>query len=270
SVGRCVVAMLREALRRVGYQSYVYKLSYFAQVEAGGDAPSEPKVDQRAVVPSENGLSHTPVIAPKPPSTGGYQPQPTGSLKPSVKTEDIIQTVLTEMEAHSVEDLKQQKGFVREQRRQYKELKELVRRHHRRTAELIKEQAGRVAELQAQHQRRRAALVKGRKRDGKKSRSEASLSSLDQELGVLEAESSQRLADLREQQQQQLLALRQEQYYSEKYQKREHIKQPPVEGGLGAMTGVWLSPFSEGTTARWSTLVIIVVIIIVTFCLHFT
>ncbi|KAG7253081.1 hypothetical protein CRUP_021192 [Coryphaenoides rupestris] len=134
-------------------------------LEEGGEEELD---KERAVVPSENGLSHTPVIAPKPPSTGGYQPQPTGSLKPSVKTEDIIQTVLTEMEAHSVEDLKQQKGFVREQRRQYKELKELVRRHHRRTAELIKEQAGRVAELQAQHQRRRAALVKGRKRDGKK------------------------------------------------------------------------------------------------------
>ena len=49
------------------------------QADAGGDAPSEPKVDQRAAVPSENGLSHTPVSAPKPPSVGGHQPQPTGT-----------------------------------------------------------------------------------------------------------------------------------------------------------------------------------------------
>lgn len=57
------------------------------------------------------------------------------------------------------------------------------------------------------------------------SRSEQSLSTLDQELCELDQECNQRLAELKEQQQQQLLTLRQEQYYSEKYQKREHIKQ---------------------------------------------
>lgn len=57
------------------------------------------------------------------------------------------------------------------------------------------------------------------------SRSEQSLSTLDQELCELDQDCSQRLAELKEQQQQQLLTLRQEQYYSEKYQKREHIKQ---------------------------------------------
>uniref|UniRef100_UPI003AAF53CE 1-phosphatidylinositol 4,5-bisphosphate phosphodiesterase beta-1 n=1 Tax=Centroberyx gerrardi TaxID=166262 RepID=UPI003AAF53CE len=195
------------------------------EVEAGGDAPTEPKVDQRVALPAENGLSHTPIIAPKPPSLGGHQPQPTGSVKPSVKTEDIIQSVLTELEAQTVEELKQQKGFVREQRKQYKEMKELVRKHHRKTSELIKEHTARVSELQSQHQRRRSALQKSHKRDGKKSRSEHSLSALDQELSELDQECSQRLSELKEQQQQQLLTLRQEQYYSEKYQKREHIKQ---------------------------------------------
>lgn len=58
-----------------------------------------------------------------------------------------------------------------------------------------------------------------------RSRSEQSLWTLDQELCELDQECSQRLAELKEQQQQQLLTLRQEQYYSEKYQKREHIKQ---------------------------------------------
>uniref|UniRef100_A0A671TXP6 1-phosphatidylinositol 4,5-bisphosphate phosphodiesterase n=1 Tax=Sparus aurata TaxID=8175 RepID=A0A671TXP6_SPAAU len=195
------------------------------EVEAGSDAPSESKVDQRVTLPAENGLSHTPIIAPKPPSLVGHQPQSAGSLKPSVKTEDIIQSVLTELEAQTLEELKQQKGFVREQRKQYKEMKELVRKHHRKTSELIKEHTARVSELQSQHQRRRSALQKSHKRDGKKSRSEHSLSALDQELCELDQESSQRLAELKEQQQQQLLTLRQEQYYSEKYQKREHIKQ---------------------------------------------
>ncbi|XP_042371126.1 1-phosphatidylinositol 4,5-bisphosphate phosphodiesterase beta-1-like, partial [Plectropomus leopardus] len=137
-------------------------------VEAGSDAPSESKVDQRATLPAENGLSHTPIIAPKPPSLVGHQPQSAGSLKPSVKTEDIIQSVLTEFEAQTLEELKQQKGFVREQRKQYKEMKELVRKHHRKTSELIKEHTARVSELQSQHQRRRSALQKSHKRDGKK------------------------------------------------------------------------------------------------------
>lgn len=194
-------------------------------VEAGSDAPSESKVDPRVTLPAENGLSHTPVIVPKPPSVGSHQPQSAGSLKPSVKTEDIIHSVLTEFEAQTLEELKQQKGFVREQRKQYKEMKELVRKHHRKTSELIKEHTARVSELQNQHQRRRAALLKSHKRDGKKSRSEHSLSTLDQELMDLDLECNQKLSELREQQQQQLLTLRQEQYYSEKYQKREHIKQ---------------------------------------------
>uniref|UniRef100_H2T5M1 Phosphoinositide phospholipase C n=1 Tax=Takifugu rubripes TaxID=31033 RepID=H2T5M1_TAKRU len=198
-------------------------------LEEGGEDEGDKEVKAaggtKAMLPAENGLSHTPIIAPKPPSLGGHQPQSAGSLKPTVKTEDIIQSVLTELEAQTLEELKQQKGFVREQRKQYKEMKELVRKHHRKTSELIKEHNARMSDLQSQHQRRRAALHKSHKRDGKKSRSEQSLSTLDQELCELDQECSQRLAELKEQQQQQLLTLRQEQYYSEKYQKREHIKQ---------------------------------------------
>ncbi|XP_041716176.1 1-phosphatidylinositol 4,5-bisphosphate phosphodiesterase beta-1-like isoform X3 [Coregonus clupeaformis] len=192
------------------------------EVEAAGDDPMEP--DPRVTLPAENGVSHAPIISSKPPSLVSHQPQPTGSVKTAVKTEDIIQSVLTEMVAQTVEELKQQKGFVREQRKQYKEMKELVRKHHRKTSELIKEHTARAAELQNQHQRRHSALQKSHKRDGKKSRLEQSLSTLEQELCVLDQESSQRLSELKEKQQQQLLTLRQEQYYSQKYQKKEHIK----------------------------------------------
>lgn len=92
---------------RVGYQSYVYKLSVTdrvlaevsapsvgersnqqcdcdvlnIKVEAGSDAPSEAKVDQRAALPAENGLSHTPIIAPKPPSLLAHQPQSAGTQR---------------------------------------------------------------------------------------------------------------------------------------------------------------------------------------------
>lgn len=84
---------------RVGYHSYVYKLSVSdqvqpealvssvteisdcvlnIQVEAGSETLSEAKVDQRATLPAENGLSHTPIIAPKPPSLLAHQPQCAG------------------------------------------------------------------------------------------------------------------------------------------------------------------------------------------------
>lgn len=49
-------------------------------------------------------------------------------------------------------------------------------------------------------------------------------SAIEQDLAALDAEMNQKLIDLKDKQQQQLLNLRQEQYYSEKYQKREHIK----------------------------------------------
>lgn len=103
---------------RVGYQSYLYRVScrtqvqqqsnteYWlricvrlstfdcmimlwllinspscdTQVEAGSDAPSESKVDPRVTLPAENGLSHTPVIVPKPPSVGSHQPQSAGTV----------------------------------------------------------------------------------------------------------------------------------------------------------------------------------------------
>uniref|UniRef100_A0A665V621 1-phosphatidylinositol 4,5-bisphosphate phosphodiesterase n=1 Tax=Echeneis naucrates TaxID=173247 RepID=A0A665V621_ECHNA len=193
--------------------------------EAGSDGPSESKVDQRVTLPAENGLSHTPIITPKPPSLVGQTHCFHFTICLFLPWLWLFICFSSELEAQSLEELKQQKGFVREQRKQYKEMKELVRKHHRKTSELIKEHTARVSELQSQHQRRRSALQKSHKRDGKKSRSEPSLSTLDQELCELDQECNQRLAELKEQQQQQLLMLRQEQYYSEKYQKREHIKQ---------------------------------------------
>lgn len=54
-------------------------LSCDGQVETGSDAPSECKLDQRVMLPAENGLSHTPIIATKPPSLAG-QNQSAGTI----------------------------------------------------------------------------------------------------------------------------------------------------------------------------------------------
>ncbi|KAF7704560.1 1-phosphatidylinositol 4,5-bisphosphate phosphodiesterase beta-1 [Silurus meridionalis] len=193
-------------------------------VEQASEAKSEPKP-----APVENGLSHALSATPKPASQLNTQPQSTGTAKSAAKAEDLIHSVLTEMEAHTLEELKQQKVFVREQRRHYKEMKELVKKHHKKTTELIKEHTAKYNEFQHDYLRRRAVLQKSAKRDGKKrclsSSPEHGASFFEQELATLDQESGQKLSELKQQQQQQLLNLRQEQYYSEKYLKKEHIKQ---------------------------------------------
>ncbi|KAL6037413.1 hypothetical protein STEG23_016246, partial [Scotinomys teguina] len=152
----------------------------------------------------------------------------TCSVKAPAKTEDLVQSVLTEVEAQTIEDLKQQKAFVKLQKKHYKEMKDLVKRHHKKTTELIKEHTAKYNEIQNDYLRRRAALEKSAKKDSKKKSEPSSpdhgSSAIEQDLAALDAEMTQKLIDLKDKQQQQLLNLRQEQYYSEKYQKREHIK----------------------------------------------
>uniref|UniRef100_A0A672RRF0 phosphoinositide phospholipase C n=1 Tax=Sinocyclocheilus grahami TaxID=75366 RepID=A0A672RRF0_SINGR len=122
---------------------------------------------------------------------------------------------VTEVDAQTVDELKQMKGYLREQKRQYKELKELMRKHNKKTNELINEHASRQKQL------RRPALPSARfpSSDGLCSR--RIVSDQDQDQDLLEQE---RCEKLKEQQQRQLLTLRQEQFYSEKYLKREHVK----------------------------------------------
>lgn len=64
-------------------------------------------------------------------------------------------------------------------------------------------------------------------------------STIEQDLAALDAEMTQKLIDLKDKQQQQLLNLRQEQYYSEKYQKREHIKLVSLRNTI---VFIWLEP----------------------------
>ncbi|KAM6458737.1 1-phosphatidylinositol 4,5-bisphosphate phosphodiesterase beta-1 isoform 2-T2 [Liasis olivaceus] len=192
-----------------------------------GDVPSEAHNEPKPT-PAENGVNCTTSLTPKP-STQVVPSQPTlGSVKVPAKTEDLIQSVLTEVEAQTIEELKQQKAFVKLQKKHYKEMKDLVKRHHKKTTDLIKEHTTKYNEIQNDYLRRRATLEKTAKRDSKK-KSETgspdhSPSTVEQELAALDSEMTQKLIELKEKQQQQLLNLRQEQYYSEKYQKQAHIK----------------------------------------------
>uniref|UniRef100_A0A8C7DZN3 Phosphoinositide phospholipase C n=1 Tax=Naja naja TaxID=35670 RepID=A0A8C7DZN3_NAJNA len=173
-----------------------------------GDVPSEAHNEPKPT-PAENGVNCTTSLTPKP-STQVVPSQP------------------TLVEAQTIEELKQQKAFVKLQKKHYKEMKDLVKRHHKKTTDLIKEHTTKYNEIQNDYLRRRAVLEKTAKRDSKK-KSETgspdhSPSTVEQELAALDSEMTQKLIELKEKQQQQLLNLRQEQYYSEKYQKQAHIK----------------------------------------------
>uniref|UniRef100_A0A3Q1CVD6 Phosphoinositide phospholipase C n=1 Tax=Amphiprion ocellaris TaxID=80972 RepID=A0A3Q1CVD6_AMPOC len=98
--------------------------------------------------------------------------------------------------------LQQTKVYQKEQRRQFKELKELVRRHQKKTSELLREFNNKY----------------------KKTARQCSKSRYTNKQTNKQTHCDERLQQLRDQQQQQLLALRQEQYYSQKYLQREHIK----------------------------------------------
>uniref|UniRef100_A0A452THL7 1-phosphatidylinositol 4,5-bisphosphate phosphodiesterase n=1 Tax=Ursus maritimus TaxID=29073 RepID=A0A452THL7_URSMA len=183
--------------------------------EVSKQAPSEART-----TPAENGVNHTTSLAPKPPSQALHsQPAPG---KHSEKR--LLHSFVAEVEAQTIDELKQQKSFVKLQKKHYKEMKDLVKRHHRKTTDLIKEHTTKYNEIQNDYLRRRAALEKTAKKDSKKNSPDHGSSTIEQDLAALDAEMTQKLIDLKDKQQQQLLNLRQEQYYSEKYQKREHIK----------------------------------------------
>ncbi|XP_013880060.1 1-phosphatidylinositol 4,5-bisphosphate phosphodiesterase beta-1 [Austrofundulus limnaeus] len=174
------------------------------QTEDETDNGAERKNDNKPA-PLENGLSptagpagHTPIATTPKASAASQQAATTDGGKPAAKTEDLVLTVLIDIPACTLESLQQSKVYQKEQRRQFKELKELVRRHQKKTSELLRDFSNKS---------------KKTARQCSKSRSSGS-----------DGEKDERLQQLKDEQQQQLLTLRQEQYYSQKYLQREHIK----------------------------------------------
>ncbi|XP_020511009.1 1-phosphatidylinositol 4,5-bisphosphate phosphodiesterase beta-1 [Labrus bergylta] len=174
------------------------------QAEEEADTTAERKNDVKSA-PLENGLSpapgptgHTPITTTPKVTTANQQAATTETAKPVAKSEDLVSSVLIDVPSCTMESLQQSKVYQKEQRRQFKELKELVRRHQKKTSELLREINNKY---------------KKTARQCSKSRGSCS-----------ESEKEERLQQLRDEQQQQLLTLRQEQYYSQKYLQREHIK----------------------------------------------
>uniref|UniRef100_A0A672HYS8 Phosphoinositide phospholipase C n=1 Tax=Salarias fasciatus TaxID=181472 RepID=A0A672HYS8_SALFA len=146
---------------------------------------------------------------PSPPVPARLCPSPHDAPKPAAKTEDLVLSVLIEVPVCSLENLQQSKGHQKEQRRQFKELKELVRRHQKKTSELLRDFSSR--NKKTARQRSKSSKI-------------TSFPEHDLFLDLDLVLKDERLQQLRDEQHQQLLALRQEQYYSQKYLQREHIK----------------------------------------------
>lgn len=91
-----------------------------------------------------------------------------GSARPALAPPRLSCPFVAEVEAQTIEELKQQKSFVKLQKKHYKEMKELVKRHHKKTTDLIKEHTTKYNEIQNDYLRRRAALEKTAKKDNKK------------------------------------------------------------------------------------------------------
>ncbi|KAK7901798.1 hypothetical protein WMY93_018567 [Mugilogobius chulae] len=168
--------------------------------ESETDNSVERKTDPRAAA-VENGLSlgpapagQTPVTTTPKASAANQNAATADPVKPPSKSEDLVLSVLIDVPVCSMDSLQQSKLYLKDQRRQNKELKELLKKHQCKTNQLY-------LDLSSKYKR----IAR------KNSRAE-------------ESERERLLLQAREEQQQQLLSLRQEQYYSQKYLQREHIR----------------------------------------------
>uniref|UniRef100_A0A8C7SVP2 Phosphoinositide phospholipase C n=1 Tax=Oncorhynchus mykiss TaxID=8022 RepID=A0A8C7SVP2_ONCMY len=71
-----------------------------------------------------------------------------------------VVSACSDMKAATLEELRQHKLIVREQKRHYREMKDVVKRHQKKTLEMVKEQTTKYNQAQNQHTRRHNALLK--------------------------------------------------------------------------------------------------------------
>ncbi|XP_026165027.1 1-phosphatidylinositol 4,5-bisphosphate phosphodiesterase beta-1 [Mastacembelus armatus] len=216
-----------------------------AQTEDEADSCAERKNDLKSA-PLENGLSpasgptgHTPIATTPKASAANQQTATTDAAKPAAKTEDLVLSILIDVPACTMESLQQSKVYQKEQRRQFKEMKELVRRHHKKTSEFLREFNNKYKKTSRQCSKSRCTHIMWDSLNCSlllfRILCQTEICKVSDHRGYAsvclfirgscsDSEKDDRLQQLKDEQQQQLLALRQEQYYSQKYLQREHIK----------------------------------------------
>lgn len=136
--------------------------------------------------------------------------------------EDLIATVLADIQVQSIEELRQQKNYMKLLKKHGKELKHLRKKHLKKVWNLSKEQKSRSSQLQSDTQRRRSQMEKNLKRSIKKNEPQEPVQ---RELTELDQEIEKQAVQLREWQMQELLKLRQQQHSLEREKKQTHLQE---------------------------------------------
>ncbi|XP_069036189.1 1-phosphatidylinositol 4,5-bisphosphate phosphodiesterase beta-3 isoform X2 [Lepisosteus oculatus] len=143
------------------------------------------------------------------------------SVTSTGQKEGLIATVLTDLGAQSLEELRQQKSFLKVQKKHCKELKELRRKHLKKVLQLSKEQRSKNSQLRSDSLRRRSEIEKSLKRSKKRSTDSPDAV---QKLRALDSEVEQ-LMKLQDWQMKELLELRQGQHCLEREKKKEQLRE---------------------------------------------
>ncbi|KAK9524620.1 hypothetical protein VZT92_016997 [Zoarces viviparus] len=136
--------------------------------------------------------------------------------------EDFIATVLADVQAQSIEELKEQKNYLKLLKKQSKEVKEMRKKHLKKVWNLSKEQKSRSCQLKSDTQRRRSQMEKVLKRSIKKNEPP---DPMQRELTALDQELEKQTVQLREWQMQELLKLRQQLHSPEREMQQTHLRE---------------------------------------------
>uniref|UniRef100_A0A3Q3FKF9 1-phosphatidylinositol 4,5-bisphosphate phosphodiesterase n=1 Tax=Labrus bergylta TaxID=56723 RepID=A0A3Q3FKF9_9LABR len=135
--------------------------------------------------------------------------------------EDLIASVLAGVQAQSIEELKQQKSYLKLLKKQSKEVKELRKKHLKKVWNLSKEQKSRSSQVQSDTLRKRSQMEKNLKRSIRKNEPQEPVQ---RELTALDQEIEKQSVQLREWQMQELLNLRQQLHTLERQKQQTHLQ----------------------------------------------
>uniref|UniRef100_A0A8C4WRH7 1-phosphatidylinositol 4,5-bisphosphate phosphodiesterase n=1 Tax=Gopherus evgoodei TaxID=1825980 RepID=A0A8C4WRH7_9SAUR len=178
--------------------------------EENAENPRETPGKQRADVVAE------PSTDPRQPPAVLLPPAGSPSVASPGQRDDLIASVLAEVAPQSLEELRQQKGYIKLLKKQYRELKELRKKHMKNISSLNKKQSTRANQLHSDSLRRRSQVERSLRRGHQDAN--GSLEALEQEV-------SRQKLELQEGQMRGLLQLRETQHQVERARKKEHLQQ---------------------------------------------
>ncbi|XP_028991478.1 1-phosphatidylinositol 4,5-bisphosphate phosphodiesterase beta-3 isoform X2 [Betta splendens] len=157
---------------------------------------------------------------PLPPSSMDEVPDgPKVPVPVTPQKEELVSSVMEDVCVVSMEELMEQKNYIKLIKKHEKDVKELRKKHLKKVWALSKEQKNRSSQLQCDTQRRRSQIEKNLKRSIKKNESQDPVR---RELTALDQELEKQAVELREWQMKELLKLRQELFSQERAMKMEN------------------------------------------------